>query len=86
MSCCFTKRKRMANCYSSDEEYALHKKTDDVSIFAHPFVICMYVCTFIHTFVVNIAAYAHAYICIYIKFLKLIKIVTGRKFVLYVFI
>lgn len=47
MSCCFTKRKRVANCYSSDEENALPTKTDDVSIFAHTVFICMYVYMYI---------------------------------------
>lgn len=75
MSCCFTKRKRVANCYSSDEENALPTKTDDVSIFAHTiFYVCMYICTFIHTFVANIAAYAHTYICVYIYIYNVFKI------------
>lgn len=90
MSCCFTKRKRVANCYSSDEENALPTKTDDVSIFAHTIFLCMYVYMYIHTYVCSkycsIRPYVHMYIYIYITFLKLIKIVTERKYVLYVII
>lgn len=81
MSCCFTKRKRVANCYSSDEENALPTKTDDVSIFAHTVFICMYVCIYICTYVYSkycsIRPYVHMCIYIYNDF-KIIKIVTER--------
>lgn len=57
MSCCCGKRKRVADCYGSDEENILHVKTDDVStlcicIYTHICYTCIHICTYI--FVINI--------------------------------